>query len=69
MKYRRTLKVKGLDRKSPSEYKFDCDGKEITIAQYFKNKYGHTLQYPKLPCLDVGTKDKPNLVPIEVTVP
>lgn len=63
--YKRTVKVSGLE-KSAVDYKFDCDGKTISVAEYFKNRYKKTLKYPKLPLLNVGTKNKPNCLPMEV---
>ncbi|KNE62897.1 hypothetical protein AMAG_08075 [Allomyces macrogynus ATCC 38327] len=38
---------------------------ELSVAQYFKIKYGLLLQYPKLPCLVVGTLEKSVMLPME----
>ena len=48
--------------------KFDCEGKMVTVQQYFEKKLGKKLQYPNLPCVWVGAKDKKNLVPMEVNL-
>ncbi|KNE61897.1 hypothetical protein AMAG_07166 [Allomyces macrogynus ATCC 38327] len=37
----------------------------LSVAQYFKTKYGILLQYPKLPCLVVGTPEKSVMLPME----
>ncbi|KNE73272.1 hypothetical protein AMAG_17442 [Allomyces macrogynus ATCC 38327] len=38
---------------------------QLSVAQYFKIKYGILLQYPKLPCLVVGTPQKSVMLPME----
>ncbi|KAJ3365839.1 hypothetical protein GGF31_008433 [Allomyces arbusculus] len=38
---------------------------QLSVAQYFKLKYDVTLQYPKLPCLIVGTPLKSVMLPME----
>lgn len=58
---------------------FDCDGKQMTVAQYFekmgadkqKPEYnkalkGGRLRYPKLPCINIGTLQRPVLIPPEL---
>jgi len=45
---------------------FDCDGKKVTVQQYFESKYKMKLKYPHLPCVWVGSRDKMNLVPMEI---
>ena len=64
-----------------SESAFDLDGKRINVADYFvkmakeKQEYtnalkggGGRLKYPSLPTVNVGTKDKPVLVPAELVI-
>jgi len=46
--------------------KFDCEGKMVTVQQYFEKKLGKKLQHPNLPCVWVGSREKRNLVPMEV---
>jgi len=45
---------------------FDCDGAKVTVQQYFESKYNISLQYPNLPCVWVGSREKKNLVPMEI---
>ena len=62
--------------------KFDCEGKKVTVAEYFTLmckdpkkgpiyravlKEGR-LKYPDLPTINVGSKDKPVLIPPELVV-
>ncbi|EFP03408.1 hypothetical protein CRE_09584 [Caenorhabditis remanei] len=39
---------------------------EKTVLKYFQDKYGLTLKYPHLPCLQVGQEAKHTYLPIEV---
>ena len=59
-------KPKGIFDISRSEtannYKFDCDGKQTSVAQYFKDKYKLTLKYPDAPLIHLGGS---NYVPME----
>eukprot|EP01042_Synura_sphagnicola_P000316 gene316-329_t len=53
---------------------FVQDGKRVTVADYFAEKYGATalrgsggrLRYPYLPTVNFGSKEKPILVPAEL---
>ena len=45
---------------------FQCQGKQVTVQQYFEEKYQLVLRYPHLPCLWVGSKDRNNYVPMEL---
>ena len=47
------------------------ENKNITVVDYFNEKYKNKLpsgklKYPMLPVIDVGTKSKPNYVPAEL---
>ena len=65
--YVATVGCNGL--KGPANIeKFECDGKTVTVQQYFEKKMGKKLSRPDLPCVWVGAKDKKNLVPMEVTL-
>jgi hypothetical protein len=46
--------------------KFECDGKIVSVQEYFETKLRTKLQYPYLPCVWVGSREKKNLVPMEV---
>jgi eukaryotic translation initiation factor 2C len=39
---------------------------EYTVARYFQEKYNIRLQYPHLPCLQVGQEQKHTYLPLEV---
>ena len=40
--------------KSARNEKFDKDGRMISVEQYFLQQYGITLNYPLIPCINVG---------------
>ena len=64
-KYTANIGCNGLKGPANRE-KFDCEGRQVTVEQYFKEKYGIKLNYPNLPCLWVGSRERNNLVPMEV---
>lgn len=39
---------------------------ECTVAKYFLERYQMRLQYPHLPCLQVGQEQKHTYLPLEV---
>ncbi|KRX19719.1 putative protein tag-76, partial [Trichinella nelsoni] len=45
--------------------KFEKDGKEVSVAEYFCDAYG-PLKYPNLPLVQVGSKSKPIYFPVEL---
>jgi eukaryotic translation initiation factor 2C len=55
-----------------NDSKFDLDGVMITVADYFiqensKNPQRYPqLKYPNLPCVNVGSKKKFTLIPLEL---
>lgn len=59
-------KPKGIFDISRSEtannYKFDCDGKQTSVAQYFNDKYKFKLKFPDAPLILLGGT---NFVPME----
>ena len=40
---------------------------ECTVARYFLERYKMKLQYPHLPCLQVGQEQKHTYLPLEVS--
>lgn len=40
---------------------------ECTVAKYFLERYQMRLQFPHLPCLQVGQEQKHTYLPLEVT--
>jgi len=63
---KRQYRVEKLTRKTASQISFDCDGKKVSIAQYFKSQYNYQLKYPNLPCIWVSPKEKNTFIPMEV---
>ncbi len=48
--------------------KFYFEGKMITVQQFFEDKLKKKLLYPYLPCVWVGSRERNNLVPMEVNI-
>ncbi|KMT01790.1 hypothetical protein BVRB_9g210720 [Beta vulgaris subsp. vulgaris] len=61
----RRYKVVGLSSESSNALKFSRCDKEQTVAEYFGQKY-RKLQYPSLPCLEVGSSKNTIWLPMEV---
>ncbi|CAB4018547.1 argonaute-2-like isoform X2, partial [Paramuricea clavata] len=61
---KRKQKASGLSFKSAKDETFDCEGRKVSVLNYFKDKYNITLQHPDLPCIKIGQKG--NLIPIEL---
>nr|QUP51772.1 Ago2b [Locusta migratoria] len=49
------------------EFKLD-DGRQTTVAEYFRTEKNYKLKYPKLPCLHVGSPNRANpiFLPVEL---
>lgn len=45
---------------------FPCEGKSITVLEYFKTQHQIVLKHPYLPCIDVGRGEKVVALPMEV---
>lgn len=59
--------VNGLSKETAVTKTFTKeDGSVLTVADYFKARYGLELTYPNMPLVHVGPKKKDILVPIEV---
>ena len=65
--YTATVGCNGIEGPANKE-KFECDGKMVTVQQYFEQKIGIKLVRLDLPCVWVGSRDKRNLVPMKVNV-
>ena len=61
-----TCGCNGLSKLGANKEKFQCGDRMITVQQYFEDKLKTRLQYPDLPCVWVGPRDKKNYVPMEV---
>ncbi|GES92065.1 piwi domain-containing protein [Rhizophagus clarus] len=60
-------RVSYIDSQPADQARFKQGNKEITIAQYFKDTYKHTLQFGRLPCIVVNKPDKTKVFfPLEV---
>lgn len=44
----------------------EINGKEVSVAQYFQERYNVTLRYPNLPAVNIGSSRRPTWLPIEV---
>ncbi|CAB4013409.1 argonaute-2 isoform X1 [Paramuricea clavata] len=51
---KRKQRVAGLSTESAKKKIFDCDGKSVSVFEYFKERHNITLLYPDLPCLKLG---------------
>ncbi|CAK8563351.1 unnamed protein product [Lathyrus sativus] len=64
---RRKYKITGLTSQPTRELIFPLD-KEMkmqSVIDYFQEKYEYTIMYPHLPCLQVGSQEKLNYLPME----
>lgn len=46
----------------------DDRGTMKSVVQYFQETYGFNIQHTTLPCLQVGNQQRPNYLPMEVSV-
>ncbi|KAK9827384.1 hypothetical protein WJX81_005044 [Elliptochloris bilobata] len=65
---KRAYKVKGLTERGTAHMMFfnSEENREMSVAEYFEIRYKVRLQYPDVPCLNVGTPRKPNYLPAEL---
>ncbi|KAK9690038.1 hypothetical protein RND81_09G100100 [Saponaria officinalis] len=68
MGYRRCYKVTGLSNEPANQLMFSLgdDEVQVSVAQYFVQKYQLNLRYPSLPCIQVGSSKKPTYLPMEL---
>lgn len=61
-------KCSGLTRETPNQIKFknEDSGQELTVTQYFKQKYNIALRFPNMPCVCWGSKARQIRMPMEV---
>lgn len=59
----RQYRIDNISRRPANEETFDWNGNNVTVANYFAEKYNIHLKYPNLPCVQVGTKC--TLLPME----
>ncbi|XAR66951.1 hypothetical protein NMG60_11013346 [Bertholletia excelsa] len=64
---RRKYRISGLTSQPTRELIFPVDEEKNmkSVVEYFQEVYGFTIQYPHLPCLQVGSPKKVNYLPME----
>lgn len=68
----RTFRVKRFGNANEVKFQYEDRNKkppqrkEISVAEYFKQHHGITLQRPDLPVLNVGTRADPQYMPAEI---
>ncbi|XP_071724545.1 protein argonaute 5-like [Rutidosis leptorrhynchoides] len=67
-KYVKTHKISGVSDQPAGQLMFTLDDQntQISVAQYFREKYGITLKYKSLPALQAGSQSKPVYLPMEL---
>ncbi|KAL5732173.1 argonaute 1B [Ranunculus cassubicifolius] len=64
---RRKYRVLGLTSQATRDLSFPTDGGTTkSVIQYFQETYGHIIRLTTLPCLQVGSPQRPNYLPMEV---
>lgn len=64
---RRKYRIAGLTKDSARDTRFQLStGETKSVRDYFREIYKLQLRYDFLRCLQVGTEQKPNYLPIEV---
>nr|CAD1821180.1 unnamed protein product [Ananas comosus var. bracteatus] len=65
---RRKYRISGLTSQATRELKFPVDDKGTikSVVQYFQETYGFTIKHTNLPCLQVGSLQRINYMPMEV---
>ncbi|XWS73988.1 hypothetical protein CRYUN_Cryun02cG0176700 [Craigia yunnanensis] len=68
MEYVRTYKIIGISREPTSQLSFTLDDKKtnVSVVQYFRDKYNIVLKYASLPALQCGSEAKPVYLPMEL---
>ncbi|KAK1259791.1 Protein argonaute PNH1 [Acorus gramineus] len=64
---RRKYRISGITSQPTRELIFPVDDQMNmkSVVEYFQEVYGFTIQYPHLPCLQVGNQKKANYLPLE----
>ncbi|CAO2813226.1 unnamed protein product [Amaranthus hypochondriacus] len=64
--YKKSCKIIGLSNDPSSHLMFSAGETEMSVFQYFKNKYKIPLRYPLLPCIQIGQPKRQTYLPMEV---
>lgn len=64
---RRRKLMQGLSERGADRTMFmnEAEGREMSVAEYFRAT-GRPLRMPTLPCANVGNRDKPQFIPVEL---
>lgn len=57
-------KFNSVDGK-PANVRFNQDGKETNVLQYFRDRQPNSIRFPEMPCLKLGNNVRNISVPIE----
>jgi len=63
---KRAMKIRSFSRESAAELTFDKDGRQMSVVEYYNEVYNIKLQFPQLPCVESGSKEKPVYFPPEL---
>ncbi|PIA26674.1 hypothetical protein AQUCO_09100081v1 [Aquilegia coerulea] len=65
---RRKYRISGLTSQATRELTFPVDERNTmkSVVQYFQETYGFVIQHTTWPCLQVGSQQRPNYLPMEV---
>lgn len=58
----------GLTDRPAQDIGFTTEGHQVNLVQYYQQKYGRRLQYPRLPCVIHRRGSNESFFPIEVLV-
>ncbi|XVE59476.1 hypothetical protein DITRI_Ditri05aG0049100 [Diplodiscus trichospermus] len=69
MEYAKTYKISGISREPISKLMFTLDDKKtnVSVVQYFRDKYNIVLKYTLLPAVQCGSEAKPVYLPMELS--
>jgi eukaryotic translation initiation factor 2C len=63
---RKKCRIAGFTEQSADVQTFTSSDGIKTVKEYFNKKYNLKLAFGYLPCLQVGSKERPNYLPMEV---
>ncbi|XWS52934.1 hypothetical protein CRYUN_Cryun11dG0115100 [Craigia yunnanensis] len=68
MEYAKTCKIVSISREPISQLTFTLDDKRtnVSVVQYFRDKYNIVVKYASLPALQCGSEAKPVYLPMEL---
>ncbi|KNA05809.1 hypothetical protein SOVF_186940 [Spinacia oleracea] len=66
--YKRRYRVIGVSSEPANQVMFSLgsDDTQLSVSQYFRDKYNIQLRHPALPCIQIGQPKKPTYLPMEV---